>query len=46
MLFNLMETMITRGTYVKEDMMEKMDVFLLNSRITEAEYNELVTLMG
>lgn len=46
MLFDLMKTMITRGTYVKEDMMKKMDVFLLNNRITDTEYNDLVTLMG
>ena len=46
MLFNLMKTMITRGTYVKEDMLKKMDVFLLNNRITDTEYNELVALMG
>jgi len=46
MLFDLMKTMITRGTYTKEDMMKKMDVFLLNNRITEIEYNDLVTLMG
>lgn len=46
MLFDLMKTMITRGTYVKEDMMKKMDVFLLNNRISETEYNQLVTLMG
>ncbi|WMI81853.1 hypothetical protein [Anaerotignum sp. MB30-C6] len=46
MLFDLVKTMITRGTYVKEDMLKKMDVFLLNNRITETEYNDLVTLMG
>ncbi len=46
MIFNLMKTMITRGTYSKEDMMKKMDVFLLNNRITDTEYNELVVLMG
>lgn len=46
MLFNLMKTIITRGTYDKEDMLKKMDVFLLNSRITEEQYNELTVLMG
>ncbi|WMI81953.1 hypothetical protein [Anaerotignum sp. MB30-C6] len=46
MLFDLVKTMITRGTYVKEDMLKKMDVFLLNNRISDTEYNELVTLMG
>lgn len=46
MLFNMMKTMITRGTYDKEDMLKKMDVFLLNNRITEEQYTELVGLMG
>lgn len=46
MIYRLMKTMVTRGTYDKEDMLKKMDVFLLNNRITEAEYNELVALMG
>ncbi len=46
MLFNMMKTMITRGTYDKEDMLKKMDVFLLNNRITEEQYSELIALMG
>lgn len=28
-----------------EDMAKKLDVFLLNNRITEEEYNELINLM-
>ncbi|MDD3140115.1 MAG: hypothetical protein PHX08_14205 [Lachnospiraceae bacterium] len=46
MLFNLMKTMITRGTYDNADMLKKMDVFLLNNRITEEQYSELTALMG
>ncbi|WP_313528818.1 hypothetical protein [Anaerotignum sp.] len=46
MLYRYLETMITRGRYVKEDLVKKMDFFLLNNRITEAEYTELVALMG
>lgn len=46
MIYRLMKTMITRGTYDKADMLKKMDVFLLNNRISEEEYNELNTLMG
>lgn len=30
----------------REDMLEKMDVYLLNSRITAAQYDELVALMN
>lgn len=46
MLFHLIKTMVTKGTYEKEDILKKMDVFLLNSRLNEEQYNELVTLMG
>lgn len=38
---------ITNGTYgAKEEMMEKLDVFLLNSRITQEQYTELVGMLG
>lgn len=34
------------GTYgTKEDMLIKLDVFLLNNRITQEEYTELVNLL-
>lgn len=37
---------IANGNYgVKEEMMVILDVFLLNKRITETQYNELVTLL-
>jgi len=38
---------IQNGTYGdKEDMLQKLDVFLLNNRITQDEYNELVGLVN
>lgn len=38
---------IANKTYgTKEDLLVKMDVFLMNNRITEAEYEELVALLG
>ena len=46
MTYRLCKTIINRGGYDNADMMQKLDVFLLNNRITEAEYNELVTLMA
>lgn len=46
MTYRMLKTMLTRGIYDKEDMLKKMDVFLLNNRITEAEYSELTELMG
>lgn len=34
---------IQNGTYgTKEEILEKLDVFLLNNRITQDEYNELI----
>ncbi|MFD1735237.1 hypothetical protein ACFSCX_01540 [Bacillus salitolerans] len=37
---------IKNGTYgTKEEMMTKLDVFLLNNRLTQTEYNELVALL-
>lgn len=43
----LCETVINKGTYgTKEEMKSKLDVFLLNNRITEDEYNELVVLLN
>jgi len=45
MLYKNLVKMITRGTYDKEDLVSKMDIYLLNNRITESEYSELTTLM-
>lgn len=43
MTYKLCLTVINKGTYgTKEEMKEKLDVFLLNNRITESEYNELI----
>ncbi|MBR6695961.1 MAG: hypothetical protein IKL70_06065 [Oscillospiraceae bacterium] len=34
-----------KGTLNIEEMTEKLDVFLLNDRISDEEYNELMALM-
>ena len=34
------------GTLNSDDMMVKLDVFLMNNRITSDQYNELVALMA
>ena len=34
-----------KGTLNVDEMTEKLDVFLLNDRISDEEYNELVALM-
>lgn len=37
---------IANGTYgTKEEMQIKLDVFLLNNRITQDQYNELTALL-
>lgn len=38
--------LIEAGNYVREDMLNKLDVFLLGNRITQEQYDELVKLMG
>ena len=46
MTYNLCKKLIQNGNYVKEDMLLKLDVFLLNNRITQTEYNELIELIA
>jgi hypothetical protein len=45
MTYKVCKRLIQNGNYEKEDMMMKLDVFLLNNRITQENYNELVDLM-
>ena len=46
MTYARLKKLITNGAYDKNDMMKKLDVFLMANRITEAQYEELVGLMG
>lgn len=47
MTYNNCKKVIANGNYgTKEDMMNILDVFLLNKRITEAQYNEMVQLLN
>lgn len=46
MTYALCKKVIENGTYgTREEMMIKLDVFLLNNRITQVQYNELVALL-
>ena len=45
MTYNLCKMLIEKGNYEKVDMTQKLDVFLLNDRIKQEQYNELVGLM-
>lgn len=38
--------LILAGRYEKEDMINKLDVFLLGNRITQSEYEELVFMIN
>lgn len=46
MTYARVKRLIENGTYDKEDMTKKLDVFLLADRITEEQYQELIALMG
>ena len=45
MTYARVKMLIQRGVYDKQDMLNKLDVFLLADRITQSEYQELVELM-
>ena len=45
MTYSRLKKIIENGVYDKEDMMDKLDVFLMANRITEEQYTELVGLM-
>jgi len=46
MTYLLSKRLIERGNYGDaEDVATKLDVFLLNNRITQEQYNELVGLL-
>lgn len=45
--YNACKTLIANKKYgTKEEMMIKLDIFLLGNRITQEQYNELVELLN
>ena len=46
MAYKRCRLLIENGTYNKEEMLDKLDVFLLANRITTEQYNELVQMMA
>ena len=46
MTYKVCKRLIQNGNYEKEDMLIKLDVFLLNDRITQEQYNELIGLIN
>ena len=46
MTYQICKRVIENGNYDKEDLLMKLDVFLLNNRISQNQYNELVGLLS
>lgn len=46
MIYARIKKLIEKGAYEKEDMLNKLDVFLMANRITEEQYQELIGMMG
>jgi hypothetical protein len=47
MTYTFCKKVIENGTYgTKEEMQVKLDIFLLNNRITQEQYNELTALLN
>lgn len=45
MTFERLKKIIENGKYNKEDLLNKMDIFLLCNRITNENYQELLKMM-
>lgn len=45
MTYRNCKKLIEMGRYEREDMLNKLDIFLLNDRITQVQYEELVGMM-
>lgn len=46
MIYTLLKRVITNGSYDKQELLNKMDTYLLYNRITQAQYDELVAMMN
>lgn len=46
MAYIFCKKLIELGRYNEEDLLNKLDVFLLNDRITQSEYEELVGMIN
>lgn len=44
--YNALKSQINRKSYItKEDVQQKMDIFLIGDRISQDQYNELLTIL-
>lgn len=46
MTYGLIKKIIAKGNYDRNDLMNKLDIFLLAGRITEEQYKELAGMLG
>ena len=44
--YEMCKILINKKRYIKEDMLNKLDIFLLGNRITDEQYSELITMMN
>jgi len=46
MVYNMMKKVIENGSYDREDVLNKLDIFFAADRITKEQYDELRDLVG
>lgn len=46
MTYALIKKIITKGNYDKDELMDKLDIFLLAGRITDEQYKELTEMLN
>lgn len=46
MTYGLIKKIIAKGNYDRDDLMNKLDVFLLAGRITDEQYKELIEMLN
>ena len=45
-MYNVCKKMILNGNYEKEDILKKLDIYLLLNRITAEQYTELIDMIN
>lgn len=45
MLYNLLKNLINNKRFIKEDMLNKLNVFYIFNQISEKEYTELLSIV-
>lgn len=46
MTYSLIKKIIAKGNYDKDELMDKLDIFLLAGRITDEQYKELMEMLN